>query len=222
MFCVSSTERLRRAFTFAGSNWTESPYVSKIAGVKYLVRDSHMVKFSITYLSQSLNITRILTLSNGSKDVEVTYIVKPILVGVNIIETRVSIWVPYESTLSKPLFYSGKLHFTVNDVPVELKGDGEFTVGKDEKWGQQRILHVPKPVNNTMVEAKITITFPSSEKSWWNTRLISLSSDEVIWQYNVSHIVLSKSKDDFLRFLEDPRMEEVYENTKLIVFAVKK
>ncbi|MEM1587213.1 MAG: glycosyltransferase family 39 protein [Candidatus Bathyarchaeia archaeon] len=210
------------SFTFAGSNWTESPYMSKIAGVKYLVRDSNMAKFSITYLSRSLNITRIVTLENESKGLEVTYIVKPILEGVNITETKVSIWIPYESTLSKPLFYSGKLHFTVNDVPVELKGNGEFTVGKDEKWGQQRILHIPKPVNNTMIEAKITITFPNSEKSWWNTRLISLSSDEIIRQYNVSHIVLSKSKDDFLRFLEDPRMEEVYENAKLIVFAVKK
>ncbi|MEM1542696.1 MAG: hypothetical protein QXF59_04775 [Candidatus Bathyarchaeia archaeon] len=208
-------------FTFAGSNWTESPYMSKIMGIKYLVRDNNAVSMSITYFSHSLNITKVMTLKSESKSLEIKYIVKPILEGVNIIETKVPIWVPYESSIEKPLFYFGKLRFIVDNVLVELSGSDEFIIGRDERWGQQRVLYIFKPTNNT-VEAKLTFTFPDSERSWWNTRLISTSSDEVIQQYNVSYIVLSKNKDDFLRFLYDPRMEVSYENTKLIIFAVKK
>lgn len=208
-------------FTFAGNNWTESPYMSKIVGVRYLVRNDSVVSMSIIYLSRSLNITRVVTLMNEMKILEIKYIVKPILKGANIMETRIPIWVPYERTFEKPLFCSGKLRFAVDGVLVELGGNGEFSLGRDEKWGQQRILCTFRPIDNT-VEANLTFTFPNSKRSWWNTRLISTTSDEVIEKYNVSYIVLSKSKDDFTRFLYDPRMEVAYENAKLMVFAVKK
>ncbi|MEM2261910.1 MAG: hypothetical protein QXK24_05610 [Ignisphaera sp.] len=208
-------------FMFAGRNWTESPYMSKVIDVKYLERDNNIVKILVTYFSHSLNITRIVTLRNEAKELEIKYIVKPILEGASITETKVPIWVPYESNLEKPLFYSGKLHLTVDGVPVELSGDGEFIIGRDERWGQQRILYIFKPVNNT-VEARITLAFPASKRSWWNTRLISTTSDEIIRNYNVSYIVLSKSKDEFTRFLHDPRMEVSFENVKLIVFSVKR
>ncbi|MBS7605904.1 glycosyltransferase family 39 protein [Candidatus Bathyarchaeota archaeon] len=219
LYLVDGT--VETTFMYAGSNWTESPYKSEILGVRYLARDDSIVKISVTYLSKSLNITRTMVLENESKSLEITYIMKPILKEAEILEARIPVWIPYESTLKRPLYYAGKLYFTVDDVSVELKGFHEFTIGRDEKWSQQRILCIFRPQNNT-IEAKLTFTFPNSKRSWWNTRLLSATSDEIIQHYNVSHIVLSKSKDDFLRFLSDPRMEIAYENAKFIVYALRR
>jgi hypothetical protein len=206
-------------FAFAGNVWIESPYTSKVESVRYLMREGGLASVSVTYLSKSLNITKVTTLKDESDSLEITYIIKPIIEA-NIIETEVPVWIPYESTLKNPLFYSGKLHFTVDDVQVEMEGKGNVTVGRDERWRQQRILYTFKPSNN-VVEAKLSFTFLNPKRSWWNTRLLALTSDEIINQYNVSYIALSKNKDDYTRFVEDPRMKLAYENSKLIIFSVE-
>jgi hypothetical protein len=204
-------------FTFAGNVWVESPYMSKVENVRCLIREDGVA--SVTYLSKSLNITKVATLKDESSSLEITYIIKPIIEA-TLIETEVPIWIPSESTLKNPVFYSGKLHFTVDGFQVEIEGNGEATVGRDDRWGQQRILYTFKPSGN-VVEAKLSFTFLNPKRSWWNTRLLALTSDEVISHYNVSYIALSKNKDDYIRFIEDPRMNIAYENSKIIIFSVK-
>jgi len=207
-------------FAFAGNVWIESPYMSKVESVRFLMREGGVVSISVTYLSKSLNITKVTTLKDESNSIEIRYIIKPII-GASLIETEVPVWIPYESTLKNPLFYSGKLHFIIDDVQVEMEGNGNFTLGRDERWGQRRILYTFKPSNN-ITEAKLSFTFLNSKRSWWNTRLLAVTSDEIINQYNVSYIALSKNKDDYMRFIEDPRMKVAYENTKIIIFSVER
>jgi hypothetical protein len=206
-------------FTFAGNVWVESPYMSKVEGVKYLMRGNSAASISVTYLSKSLNITKITTLKDESSSLEITYIIKPIIEA-NLNETKVPVWIPYGRTLENLIFYSGKLHFTINGFQVEIEGNGEATVGRDERWGQLRILYTFKP-SGKIIEAKLSFTLLNSKRSWWNTRLLALTSDEVISQYNVSYIALSKNKDDYVRFIEDQRMNIAYENSKIIIFSVK-
>lgn len=207
-------------FTFAGSLWIESPYRAKIEGVKWLSMDDEYAAFSLTYISKSLNITKVVTLRNESAELQITYVIKPVIEA-GLIEAELPLWVPYECTLSNPRFYGGKLHFTVDGIQVALEVNGNTTVGRDNRWGQQRILCTFSPSNNT-IEAHLNLTFLNSRKNWWNTRLVAAFSDELIRKYNVSHIILSKNKDDYVRFVEDPRMKLAYENSKLIIFSVEK
>lgn len=207
-------------FSFAGSLWIESPYRARVENVKWLSMEGDVAAFSLTYLSKSLNITKIITLRSESAELQIAYIIKPIIEA-GLIETELPLWVPYGSTLSNPRFYGGKLHFTVDGVQLALEVNGNIAVGRDSKWGQQRILCTFSPSGNA-IEARLNLTFLNPRKSWWNTQLIAAFSDELIYKYNISHIILSKNKDDYMRFAEDPRMEIVYENSKLIIFSVKK
>ncbi|MEM3833349.1 MAG: hypothetical protein QW128_07160 [Thermoprotei archaeon] len=209
-------------FTYSGNVWVESPYRANITSVNWLVRNNTEASIEVKYRSKSLEIVRIIDLKANSKVVVVRYIVKPII-GATLLKAHLPIWIPYSSKLDDVLFYNGTLHAYVNGVPFYvriLNGNSSYEVGPDNKWGQTRIQYTFNASNN-MIDYRVELTFPNAKKSVWGYDLYASTFDEVVNKYNVSYIVLSKVKDDFIRFLKDPRMVVAYENDKIIIFKVK-
>jgi hypothetical protein len=208
---------IETTFSYGGGSWIESPYMANVtdAGVQ---EGPTSASLSITYQSRSLRMTRVISLSEGSKEVQLEYYVEPTM-DARLDQTRLPIWIPYGSSISEPLYYSGALHITVNGVPILVTTSGNVSVGADPRWGQQRMLFTFSP-SDDRVSARVTLTFPSAQKSWWSDGLWAQTSDALIRRYDVGYIVMEKPKDDFIRLLQDSRMQVAYENEKFIIFRV--
>jgi hypothetical protein len=77
------------------------------------------------------------------------------------------------------------------------------------------------PTNN-IVKAELSITFITAKKSWWNDHLWAYTVDEIIKKYNIDYIALSKSVQDYTKFLKNDKYIPVFENNLIIIFKVKK
>jgi hypothetical protein len=204
-------------FSYGGGQWTESPYMANVTGVGAQAASTSAM-MSMTFDSKSLRMTKLITLADGSDSVQVEYDVVP-LIDAQLNSTQLPIWVPFGSSVSEPLYYLGIYHLTVNSVPLEITTSGNVSVGTDAQGGQQRIMCTFTPTDNK-ITAKVTLTFPSAQKSLWGLGLWAQTSDGLVRQYNVSYIVMEKPIDDYVRLLQDSRMQVAYENTLFIIFKV--
>ena len=208
------------SFEYMGSVWIESPYGSEITSLQWLERSDEEAVYQVIYRSKSLEIIKEVKLVKSSRTVEISYNVSPII-DASLINMSVPIWIPFKKSISNPLYLNDKLYLNIDGQQLILESNGDSTVGVDMKWGQKRILLTFNASDNRLA-GYIRMTFPYAEKSFWNSGLWAYDTDELISMYNIKYIVLSKAKDNYIRFILDDRMAPVYENEKLIVFMVSR
>ena len=206
-------------FNYSGSTWIESPYKAEIHDIRWIVRNGEVAKITISYRTKSLQIDKTLELRKGEKSIYIEYDVIP-LIDAELIYAKLPIWIPYGSKIDNILSKDKELSIKVEGVPVKIIGSSEFDIGPDDKWGQNRVLLIYRPVNNE-IHARLTITFPSAKKNIWGQDLYASTSDEEIEKYNVKYIALAKEKNNYIRFLKDPRFKTIYENNKIIIFTIE-
>jgi hypothetical protein len=209
------------SFIYANNTWIESPYKATISNITWINKTPTHASISITYNSKSLKIIKTIGLAKDSKTVNINYLILP-TINATLQETKIPIWIPFESKLKDYTYYSNKLRLIIDEKIIEIGTNAKnYTVGSDPKWGQLRVLYTFTPTNNT-VKAELSITFITAKKSWWNDHLWAYTVDEIIKKYNIDYIALSKSVQDYVKFLKNDKYIPVFENNLIIIFKVKK